>query len=336
MTPEPSQGRESEPPPGPIREATLAAPFEAQGTGLHTGLTSKLRVLPAPAGHGVVFRRIVKGVAHEVPALWTNRRSRPLCTALQLGDGPLIRTVEHLLAALSASAVDNALIEIEGEEVPILDGSAAPWCALIDSAGRAELDAPRRYLRLLTHVRYRAGDHKQTAQPGPAFELFSSITLSHFGRIIWEGRIDAETFRRELAPSRSFGRIKWALPGKIAGLFLREPVLRGANAGNTAALWGKSAIGGLRFPDEPVRHRALDVIGDLSLAGVPIVGKIRAIRPGHEHNYGLLEAIMTTPEAWELVTYEEDGRATVVVSSGAPPPSHSPLAEEDKGSEGRP
>ena len=123
-------------PPGPLNEATLGGAFEGEGIGLHTGKVSKVRVLPAPEGHGRVFRRLVKGVAHDVPALWPNRRSRPLCTALQVGDGPLVRTVEHLLAALSAHAVDNALIEIEGEELPIFDGSAEPWCARIREAGR--------------------------------------------------------------------------------------------------------------------------------------------------------------------------------------------------------
>ncbi|WP_051091235.1 UDP-3-O-acyl-N-acetylglucosamine deacetylase [Methylopila sp. M107] len=297
-------------PPGPLCEATLGAAFDCSGHGLHTAKPAKARVSPAPIGHGVVFRRAVGGVAHDVPALWPNRRSRPLCTALQVGDGPLVRTVEHLLAALSAAAIDNALIEIDAEELPILDGSAEPWCALIEAAGRAEQDRPRRYIRVKKRVRYRAGDHKQTAEAAPEFRIYSAVTLSHFGQLRWEGRIDTESFRRELAPSRSFGRVKWALPGKIVGLFRKEPVLRGAHAGNTAALWGKGAIGGLRFPDEPVRHRALDLVGDLSLAGMPIVGKMIAIRPGHEHNYGLLEMLMTTPEAWEVVTYDAEGRAS--------------------------
>ncbi|RXF67094.1 UDP-3-O-acyl-N-acetylglucosamine deacetylase [Hansschlegelia zhihuaiae] len=297
-------------PPGPLREATLARPVERSGSGLHTGDPATVRLKPAPAGHGLAFRRFVKGRAHDVPALWPNRRSRPLCTALQVGDGPLVRTVEHLLAALSAYAIDDALIEIEGEEVPIFDGSAEPWCAALEEAGRVELDRPRRYLRIVKRVRYRSGDHKQTAEPGPAFSAYSAVTLSHFGQLRWEGRIDRESFRRELAVSRSFGRVKWALPGKIVGLFRREPVLRGANATNTAALWGKDAIGGLRFPDEPVRHRALDLVGDLALAGMPIVGHVVAIRPGHEHNYGLLEALMSTPKAWDVVTYDEHGRAS--------------------------
>lgn len=300
------------PPPGPLFEGTLGEAFEGKGIGLHTGRVSKVRVSPAPEGHGRVFRRRVKGAVHDVPALWPNRRSRPLCTALQVGEGPLVRTVEHLLAALSAHRIDNALIEIEGEELPIFDGSAEPWCARIRAAGRAGQGRPRRYLRVLERVRRHVGPRKQTIEPAPSFELRSAITLSHFGQLSWEGRIDAETFDRELAVSRSFGRMKWALPGKLVGLFRREPVLRGANRGNVAALVGNSAVGGLRFPDEPVRHRALDVVGDLALAGLPIVGRLVAIRPGHEENYGFLETLMTTPHAWDVVTYEADGTATPV------------------------
>jgi len=297
------------PPPGPTREATLGQAFECAGVGLHTGRVSKVRVSPAPEGHGRVFRRSVKGGVHEVPAFWRNRRSRPLCTALQVDDGPLVRTVEHLLAALAAHQIDNALIEIEGEELPIFDGSAEPWCALIREAGRAEQGRARRYLRVVRRVRRHIGPRKLTIEPAAAFEIRAAITLSHFGQMSWTGRIDADTFDREPPVSRSFGRMKWALPGKIVGFFRREPVLRGANAGNVAALVGKSAVGGLRFPDEPVRHRALDVVGDLALAGLPIVGRVNAIRPGHEENYGLLEVLMTTLDAWEIVTYDADGSA---------------------------
>lgn len=296
--------------PGPLKEATLGGAFEGEGIGLHTGKVSKVRVLPAPEGHGRVFRRLVKGVAHEVPALWPNRRSRPLCTALQVGDGPLVRTVEHLLAALSAHAIDNALIEIEGEELPIFDGSAEPWCARIRRAGRVEQERARRYLRIVKRVRHHVGPRKQTAEAAPTFELRTSITLSNFGQLRWEGLVDAGTFDRELAVSRSFGRMRWAIVGRIAGLFRREPLLRGASSDTIAALVGNSAVGGLRFPDEPVRHRALDVVGDLALAGLPIVGRVVAIRPGHEENYALLEKLMTTPNAWEVVTYEADGTAS--------------------------
>lgn len=297
------------PPPGPLKEVTLARAFEGEGIGLHTGRVSRVRVSPAPEGHGRVFRRLIKGVGHDVPAIWTNRRSRPLCTALQAGEGPLVRTVEHILAALSAHAIDNALIEIEGEELPIFDGSAEPWCARIREAGRVEQARDRRYLKIVRRVRHHVGVRKQTAEPAPVLEMRSAITLSDFGQMTWQGRIDAETFDRELAASRSFGRMKWALLGRLVSVFRREPVLRGASAANVAALVRKGAVGGLRFPDEPVRHRALDVVGDLALAGLPIVGRIVAIRPGHEANYALLERLMTTPEAWEIVTYASDGTA---------------------------
>lgn len=293
----------------PRFRATLGRAFERGGVGLHTGAAAAVRVVPAPPGRGIVFRRTVGGRAFDIPALWPNRRSRPLCTALQVGDGPLVRTVEHLLAALSALAIDDALVEIDGEEVPILDGSAQPWCERIRAAGRVESDRPRSYLRVRKRVKY-AGPrgHKQSVEPADGFALNVAITLSHFGQLKWTGPVDAETFVRELAPSRSFGRLKWALAGKILGLIpFREPVLRGASAQNTAALVGADAIGGLRMPDEPVRHRALDIVGDLALAGAPILGRVNASRPGHEHNYALLHALMTDRSAWELVTFDAEG-----------------------------
>jgi UDP-3-O-[3-hydroxymyristoyl] N-acetylglucosamine deacetylase len=295
--------------PHPRFEATLGGTAMCAGRGLHTGRRSSARILPAPAGHGVVFRRIVAGAAHEIPALWTNRRSRPLCTALQVGDGPLVRTVEHLLAALAAERIDNALVELDAEELPILDGSAEPWRAAIAAVGRVELDRPRAYLRVLKRVDYVSGPHNQRIEPAPSFQISTVITLSHFGRLRWEGAVTPETFARELAASRSFGRFKWAFPSKLISLFRREPVLRGADLKNTAALWGKTAIGGLRFPDEPVRHRALDLIGDLSLAGAPLIGRVFAARPGHEHNFGLLAALMADRSAWELVVFDVDGAA---------------------------
>ncbi|GLK79076.1 UDP-3-O-acyl-N-acetylglucosamine deacetylase [Methylopila turkensis] len=302
------------PPSLPRFEATLGGAFEAEGAGLHTGKHSRLRATPAPAGHGVVFRRRTRKGVFDVPALWTNRRSRPLCTALQVGEGPLVRTVEHLMAAFAAHGVDNALVEIDGEELPIFDGSAEPWCERILAAGRVELAAPRRYYRVRKRVAYQHKAHKQRIEPFDGFEMSVAITLSHFGQLKWIGPTDAETFRRELAPSRSFGRLKWALPAKIIGLFwFGEPVLKGASARNTLALVGAGAVGGLRMPDEPVRHRALDMVGDFALAGAPLLGRVTASRPGHEHNYGLLALLMQDRAAWEAVTIGEDGRPRPVV-----------------------
>lgn len=295
--------------PLPRFEATLGGAFEASGVGLHTGRMSRLKAFPAPEGHGLRFVRATKRGVAEVPALWPNRRSRPLCTALQVDDGPLVRTVEHLLAALSALAIDNARIELDGEELPILDGSAAPWCERILAAGRVEQAAPRRYLKVRKRVAHAEKAHRLRIDPAERFELEVAITLSHFGQLKWIGRPTPDVFPRELAPSRSFGRLKWALPAKVLGFFMRfgEPVLRGASPDNVVALYGAGAVGGLRMPDEPVRHRALDLVGDLALAGHPLLGRVFASRPGHDPNFGLLSALMRDPQATELVTVGEDG-----------------------------
>ena len=294
-------------PPGPRFQATLAGPISGSGVGLHTAKPSNVRVLPAPPDHGVVFRRFVQGVAHDVPAHWRNRRSRPLCTALQVGEGPLVRTVEHLMAALSAARIDNALVEIDAEELPIFDGSAEPWRLRLAEAGRVEQDRPRRYLRVLKRVEYRNGRHKQSIDPAAAFTVKGSVTLNGLGQLRWSGPIDPDTFARELAPSRSFGRLKWALFAKLFGRFTREPVLRGANLSNTVALWRRSAIGGLRMPDEPVRHRVLDLVGDYALAGHPLMGRTTAVMPGHEHNHAMIAILLEDVTAWDLVEIAEGG-----------------------------
>ncbi len=301
--------------PAPRFQATLAAPFEGAGAGLHTGKRAVVRVGPADPGVGVVFRRRLSEGSAEVRALWRNRRSRPLCTALQSDDGVLVRTVEHLLAALSALRIDNALVEIDAEELPIFDGSAAPWVERINAVGRREQDVARTYIRIRRKVEHRDGRRVQRLEPAPAFALDVGVTLSHFGRLNWSGAVNPETFAEELAPSRSFGRLKWTLGAKLAGLFSREPVLRGANFGNTAALWGRSAIGGLRMPDEPVRHRALDVVGDLALAGFPILGKATARHPSHDETYRLVEKLMSTPDAWDLVEIDDKGGVRPVTTA---------------------
>lgn len=293
----------------PRLQATLGQAFEGSGKGLHTGLITRVRVEPAAPNHGIVFRRTVDGRDFDVEARWPNRRSRPLCTALQAGDGPLVRTVEHLLAALSALAIDNALVVIDGEELPIFDGSAAPWCERIAAAGRVEQGAPRRYVRVVKRVDHQDGPHKQRIEPSKAFSMDVAITLAHFGRLRWKGRIGPDVFVRELAPSRSFGRLGWALAAKALGFLPnRDAVLRGADMKNVAALYGRRAVGGLRMPDEPVRHRALDLVGDFALVGRPVIGRIVASRPGHEHNFGLLSALMKDKRAWDLIEIGEDGK----------------------------
>ena len=255
-------------------------------------------VQSAPAGHGITIRRDGAGTIRADARL---RVRQPLCTALVFPDGSLARTVEHALAALSALGIDNAAITMVGEEFPILDGSASPWCRGLIEAGLVHLRTPRRFLRVKREVCYEAPGRSIRIAPAPALSLDVQIALKGLGPMRWQGEIAPRTFVDEIAPSRSFGRIKWALPTKLFGLVTGRPILRGATFGTTAAIWGDRIVGGMRVPHEPVRHRVLDLVGDLSLAGSPILGHVTAINPGHEVNHAVLAQLMAARDAWEYV-----------------------------------
>jgi UDP-3-O-[3-hydroxymyristoyl] N-acetylglucosamine deacetylase len=287
----------------PARQATLVKSVTAAGRGLHTGRNARVTLHPAPADTGLRFRRLDgAGTAMEVPALWSHRAPATLCTALRFPDGKLLRTVEHLLASLFAFGVDNLVVEVEGEELPIFDGSALPWCRLLLSVGLIEQAEPRRAIRVLEPVEWTGERRSLRIEPAERLSVDVTIDLAGFGDLRWEGTPEREVFLREIAPARSFGRLKWALPAMLFGTFHGQPVLRGARLNNVALLWGKRVLGGARVPEEPVRHRALDLIGDLALAGAPLLGRVIAHRPGHDYNYALLEKLMRTPGAYEWVS----------------------------------
>lgn len=283
------------------RQTTLAESFDRAGHGLHTGRFVNVRVSPAGADHGIVFRRRLKGgrVA-DVPASWRYRESQPLCTALRSPEGVLVRTVEHLLAALSALRIDNALVELDAEEMPIFDGSASPWCAAIRDAGRVEVGGFRRVLRVLRPVTVERAQRSICIEPGEGLRVSGHVSLAYFGPLTWCGLITPESFRTEIAPSRSFGRYRRALLGRLYGFLARKPLLQGCGPHSAALLFRGRVIGGMRFADEPVRHRVLDVIGDLALAGHPIEGCVTAAHTGHELNHALVAKLMADPAAWEL------------------------------------
>ncbi|WP_336486869.1 UDP-3-O-acyl-N-acetylglucosamine deacetylase [Methylobacterium nigriterrae] len=287
---------------GEAAQSTLAAAFNCSGRGLHTGRHANVRVSPAAADLGIVFRRLLRpGAAVTIPALWQARVPQPLCTALQGPDGTLVRTVEHLLAALNALEIDNALVEIDAEELPIFDGSAMPWCDKIEEAGRIRSTASRRMIRVRRPIEVRDGRRSLRIEPAETLSIAARLSLAHWGELQWEGVITPESFVRDIAPSRSFGRLKWALPAKIYAALSGRPLLRGANLSTTAAIVGSRVIGGMRVPDEPVRHRILDLIGDLSLAGHGILGHVSAAHTGHELNHALVAQLMRDPSAWDLI-----------------------------------
>lgn len=283
------------------KQGTLAQDFEIAGRSLHTGRRCRVHARPADPGHGIVFHRRIGERVVAVPARIDLAISQPLCTALRAPDGTIVRTVEHLLAAFMAMGIDNAAIGIDEEELPIFDGSAMPWVDAITRAGRIEQPAPRSAIRVLAEVEYRDDKHHLVIEPAPRYEIQVSNELAGFGPMNWQGPVTAETFRTELAASRSFGRIRWALPAMLYGFLTGKPLLRGARLSSTAAILGSRIIGGMRLPQEPVRHRALDIVGDLALAGCPIIGRVRAKNPGHDYNRALLCTLLAKPDAWERV-----------------------------------
>ncbi|MGU3384723.1 UDP-3-O-acyl N-acetylglycosamine deacetylase [Methylobacterium sp. D53M] len=286
---------------GPRQQATLARPFERSGRSLHSGRHATVRVSPAPAGHGIVFRRHLKdGRAVDVPAHWHYRESQPLSSALRR-DGVLVRTIEHLMASLSALRIDNVLAEIDADELPIFDGSATPWCEAIRTAGRREQSLPCRVIRLLRTVAVENGRRRLEIEPGPGLHITGHVALAHFGSIDWSGAITPESFEREIAPARSFGRYARAMAGRAYGYLMRNDFLQGVSPRSAALLVRGHVLGGMRVPGEPVRHRILDLVGDLALAGHPVEGRISAFHTGHELNHALVTALMRDGKAWELV-----------------------------------
>ncbi|WP_053080336.1 UDP-3-O-acyl-N-acetylglucosamine deacetylase [Methylobacterium variabile] len=339
-------------------EATLGRSVSVRGAGLHTGRVSRITLAPAPAGHGVRFavRCPVTNARAEVPAASSGWVASRMSTSLDLGGGRKLRTIEHLMASLAASGIDNAAVTVEGTEIPILDGSAARWCALIDAAGRVTQARPRLALRIRAPFQVDGLHGFLRAEPCAGFSVdVSTDRLPGFGVLRWAGPIDAASFRTAIAPSRSFGNASliWRtlLKTRLARTLLpcatrerlwarsfesqtvcggdgpgptlprpeyqrpiapetqarmhprdREPLLRGARPGRVAILLGGRVLGGARFPDEPVRHKILDLVGDLALAGRPILGRIVANCPTHALTFAFLTELMRHPECWEVVS----------------------------------
>ncbi|RQW81144.1 MAG: UDP-3-O-acyl-N-acetylglucosamine deacetylase [Geobacter sp.] len=292
---------------------TLSTPVSVSGRGLHTGRRSRVTLRPAEPGAGIRFQRLRRGRSlAEVTADVAHRYGQPMCTALRAEDGTVVRTVEHLLAACLTCGIDDAEVEIEGEELPIFDGSASPWTEAIIHAGVRDQGVRQRFLQILAPLEWSQGARCLRLEPRsvPGYGLSITMSLKNIGQWTWSGELTPEVFRSELAAARSFGRVKLAIPALLYGLIRGIPILRGAGPWCTAAIWGDRVIGGTRMPDEFVRHRAIDVIGDLALLGAPILGQATLLRPSHEANFGLLNLMRRSPEAWRWVEVDAGLAAT--------------------------
>ncbi len=282
------------------RQTTLASEVSLTGTGVHSGAPVSITLCPADGDTGFRFL-LCNGHADgiEISADQSSVRGVTLCTVLGNSNGASVATVEHLLAALRGLGVDNALIEIDSCEVPIMDGSAWRFVEAIDEVGLAELDSPRRFLKVLKRVSVEEAGAYGELLPHNGFHL--DIEIDFDTPLIGKQRIEIDlnpgSFRRELARARTFGFMKDVERLWAAGLAL------GASLENTVAIGDDRIINreGLRFSDEFVRHKALDAIGDLALAGAPILGGFRSHRGGHRLNALVLQALFADPDAWTMI-----------------------------------
>lgn len=277
-----------------VRQTTLNKEISFQGVGLHTGENIALRVLPAPANTGIVF---VGSEGVRIPAEAGLVVSTFLATTLGRDDAR-ISTVEHLLAALAGMGVDNAIVEVDGTELPILDGSSAPFVKKILEAGLREQREERMVLLVRRPFSVRDGMKEATFWPAPGFRVSYSIDFAHpaIGEQRWDGVIAPGIFARDLAPARTFGFLKDVEQLQASGL------ARGGSLENAVVLDETRVLNpeGLRFPDEFVRHKVLDAVGDLALAGRPIVGHLVAHRAGHDLNQRLVREMLSDAANFEL------------------------------------
>jgi UDP-3-O-[3-hydroxymyristoyl] N-acetylglucosamine deacetylase len=284
---------------------------EASGIGLHSGVAVKIRILPAPPSTGIVFIRTDLD-GFTIPASWRYVQKVSYATSL-MRSGVLISTTEHLLSVFYSMSVDNAYVEIDNLEVPILDGSGLPFVDLIRRAGIKYHRKRRRYLRIRRPVSVEGGGKRITIVPSDRFLLTCDVFFDHplVGRQQLQMEVSPESYADEIAPARTFGFEYELAQMRNMGL------IRGASLEN-AVCFDRAGIlnpEGLRFPDECCRHKALDLIGDLALIGKPLLGHVIAEKAGHAMHFALVNRIMSDPTLYEILTYDQlNGSAQALVS----------------------
>jgi UDP-3-O-[3-hydroxymyristoyl] N-acetylglucosamine deacetylase len=298
----------------PSMQSTLAAAVGLSGVGVHAGRAVRLSLLPAPADSGIVFERedLAPGQA-EIRAHWRQVVDTRLCTVIGNAYGATVATVEHLMAALAAAGVDNARVCLDGPEVPILDGSAAPWMALIERAGLRMQARRQRRLQVLRPLRVEANGKWAMLVParGSRFSVEIDFSEPLIGRQRCDFDLRRGSFTEQIAPARTFGFADQVAAMQAAGRALGGSLENAVVIGNGRVL----NPGGLRFADEFVRHKLLDCIGDLYLAGAPIEGRLLASRPGHALNVQLLRRLFAREDAWCWTEGAEDQTRSLALAA---------------------
>ena len=282
-------------------ENTIGRPVEVEGIGLHHGAPVKLRIVPAPPTTGIVFIRTDLDNT-PIPASWEYVERVSYATSLMHPKGIFISTTEHLLSVLYSMEIDNAFIELDNLELPILDGSGLPFVELLQRVGKRQSRRPRRYMRIVKEVKVQSSGKSVTILPSDCFQLRCRNFFDHplVGEQRLEMDVTPELYAHEIAPARTFG-FEYELDQ-----MRDQGLIRGASLDNAVCFTreGVANPGGLRFPDECCRHKALDLIGDLALIGRPLLGCVVAEKAGHAMHVELVNKIMSDSSLYEIVTLD--------------------------------
>lgn len=293
-----------------LRQRTVKQAIRASGIGLHSGAKIYLTLKPGPVDSGIVFRRTDLDPPVELPARTLMVKDTTMATSLVQGDVRL-STIEHLMSALAGLGIDNAVVEVTAAEIPIMDGSAGPFVFLIQAAGIVEQDAPKRFARIKRRIEVRDGDKIAAFEPYDGFKVCFTIDFDHpaFPAETRYAEVDLSTtaYVKEVSRARTFGFMR-----DIEYLRSRNLAL-GGSMDNAIVVddHGVMNAEGLRYKDEFVRHKMLDAIGDLYLLGHSILGEYQGYKSGHGLNNQLLRAMLEQPEAWEIVTFDDEETAPI-------------------------
>jgi len=295
-------------------QATVKNKVVFSGIGLHSGRDVSMTLRPADAGTGIIFHRIDMSPSVSIEAIAKNVVNTRLSTTIGVS-GATVSTIEHLMAALSGCGIDNVHVDIDGPEVPIMDGSAAPFVEGLRKAGVRVLSRPRKFLVVKKPISVVDGDKKITIIPSRYFRISFDMRFNHpvVNNQFRSMKFSDEVFARDYAPARTFGFLVEVETLKANGL------ARGGSLDNAVVIGDDGILNeeGLRYDDEFVRHKIMDSVGDLSLAGYPLIGHVKAYKSGHDLNHKLVTEILARPECWKLVEAgdSQDSRAVFPLSA---------------------
>lgn len=286
-----------------FQQRTLAKPVSCSGVGLHSGKKVHLTINPAPINHGIQFVRTDFSGCPAIPAHFNRVVDTSLATVIG-SDGYIVSTIEHLMACFAGLSIDNALVELDDYEVPVMDGSSGPFTELVNSAGLEDQDAPRHFFVLKEPIELNADGKQVRVNPSDTYKISNTIEFDHplIGKQTYSLDLSDEVFEREISRARTFGFLYEVEYMKRYGL------AQGGSLDNAVVIDKDKILNeeGLRYPDEFVRHKILDCLGDISLLGMPILGHLVVHKSGHAFNHAFLEKFFSQKDSWETRTVAND------------------------------